>query len=163
MQKLLIEDDEGRALRSADPRRSRSAGREAHHPSERAERLAHHARLVGRQGSLLLRGLSSYNGNKLNGAAVRGLPRSRRDIILIGDIGWPSKRTDPAQAMAVPAARSPCGGHTPAAGWGRRAASAEGARRLEAQPTIPLHSLATEATLPESLLRRRVSSSLADS
>jgi len=84
------------------------------------------------------------------------------DIILIGDYRMAIKEDRPS-APWLSLRTLPLRGHTRAAGWAAAPPAAEVHDALEAQPTIPLHSLGDEATLPESASRRRVSSSLADS
>jgi pSer/pThr/pTyr-binding forkhead associated (FHA) protein/tetratricopeptide (TPR) repeat protein len=153
MQKLLIEDDEGRSVAVPLIRDEITIGRKEGNTIRLSEQNVsrNHARLVRRQGSLLLEDLSSYNGTKLNGAAVSA-PASLKDgdIILIGDYRMAIKEDRPSAAMAVPA-HAPPAAATPGPRAGAAAPpAAEVHDALEAQPTIPLHSLGDEATLPES-------------
>ncbi len=127
MQKLLIEDDEGRSVVVPLVRDEITIGRKEGNTIRLSEQNVsrNHARLVRRQGSLLLEDLSSYNGTKLNGAAVSA-PASLKDgdVILIGDYRMAIKEDRPSAAMGVP-------GHAAAAltaDWDR-AASGRGARR----------------------------------
>jgi ABC transport system ATP-binding/permease protein len=153
MQKLLIEDDEGRSVVVPLIRDEITIGRKEGNTVRLSEQNVsrNHARLVRRQGSLLLEDLSSYNGTKLNGAALsEPAPLKDGDVILIGDYRMAIKEDRPSAALNASAHASPA-----AATPGPRAAAAapQGAEvrdALEAQPTIPLHSLADEATLPES-------------
>jgi pSer/pThr/pTyr-binding forkhead associated (FHA) protein len=153
MQKLLIEDDEGRSVVVPLVRDEITIGRKEGNTIRLSEQNVsrNHARLVRRQGSLLLEDLSSYNGTKLNGAAVSA-PASLKDgdVILIGDYRMAIKEDRPSAAMAV-SVHAPAAAATPGPRAGAAAGPAAEVRdALEAQPTIPLHSLADEAPLSES-------------
>jgi pSer/pThr/pTyr-binding forkhead associated (FHA) protein len=153
MQKLLIEDDEGRSVVVPLIRDEITIGRKEGNTIRLSEQNVsrNHARLVRRQDSLLLEDLSSYNGTKLNGAPLSA-PASLKDgdVILIGDYRMAIREDRPSAAMAV-AAHAPPGAAASGPQAGAAAPPAAEVRdALEAQPTIPLHSLIDEAALPES-------------
>ena len=156
MQKLLIEDDEGRSVVVPLIRDEITIGRKEGNTIRLSEQNVsrNHARLVRRQGSLLVEDLSSYNGTKLNGAAVAApAPLKDGDVIIIGDYRMAIKEDRPSAAMG--AVQPAHGAATPAAAppAARSAAAAPPAAEvrdaMEAQPTIPLHSLAPEAAPAE--------------
>ena len=160
MQKLLIEDDEGKSVVVPLIRDEITIGRKEGNTIRLSEQNVsrHHARLVRRQGELLLEDLSSYNGTKLNGVALSApAPLKGGDVILIGDYRMAIKEdrpsaaivaAPPAHATAIPGAAPPTA--RPAAAAPQRA---EVRDAIEAQPTIPLHSLADEVSQPESASR----------
>jgi pSer/pThr/pTyr-binding forkhead associated (FHA) protein/tetratricopeptide (TPR) repeat protein len=153
MQKLLIEDDEGRSVVVPLIRDEITIGRKEGNTVRLSEQNVSrsHARLVRRQGSLLLEDLSSYNGTKLNGVAVsEPAPLKDGDVILIGDYRMAIKEDRPSAIIGA-TGHAPPAAATPGPQVGASVTSAAEVRdALEAQPTIPLHSLADEATLPES-------------
>jgi pSer/pThr/pTyr-binding forkhead associated (FHA) protein/tetratricopeptide (TPR) repeat protein len=157
MQKLLIEDDEGKTVVVPLIRDEITIGRQEGNTIRLSEQNVsrRHARLVRRQGGLLLEDLSSYNGTKLNGAAVSATaPLKDGDIFLIGDYRMAIKEDRPSVAMGVPAsAHPPVPPAPPAAQAGAAAPQAAEVRdAMEAQPTIPLHSMVDEASQPESAI-----------
>jgi pSer/pThr/pTyr-binding forkhead associated (FHA) protein/tetratricopeptide (TPR) repeat protein len=104
---------------------------------------------VRRQGALLLEDLSSYNGTKLNGAVLSAsAPLKDGDVILIGDYRMAIKEERPSAVLAAAA-------HAPVASAAASSSAQAGAAvppaaevqdAIEAQPTIPLHSLVGEAS-----------------
>ena len=88
MQKLLIEDDEGKTVVVPLIRDEITIGRQEGNTIRLSEQNVsrRHARLVRRQGALLLEDLSSYNGIKLNGAVLSAATSLKDgDVFLIGD------------------------------------------------------------------------------
>jgi pSer/pThr/pTyr-binding forkhead associated (FHA) protein/tetratricopeptide (TPR) repeat protein len=149
MQKLLIEDDEGKTVVVPLIRDEITIGRQEGNTIRLSEQNVsrRHARLVRRQGALLLEDLSSYNGIKLNGAVLSAsAPLKDGDVILIGDYRMAIKEERPSAPLAVaghaPGASAPASSPTQVG----TAAPAEVQDAIEAQPTIPLHSLADEAS-----------------
>ncbi|MGB8295244.1 MAG: FHA domain-containing protein [Polyangia bacterium] len=149
MQKLLIEDDEGKTVVVPLIRDEITIGRQEGNTIRLSEQNVsrRHARLVRRQGALLLEDLSSYNGIKLNGAVLSAsAPLKDGDVILIGDYRMAIKEERPSSPLAVaghaPATSAPASSPTQVGS----AAPAQVQDALEAQPTIPLHSLVDEAS-----------------
>jgi pSer/pThr/pTyr-binding forkhead associated (FHA) protein len=152
MQKLLIEDDEGKSVVVPLIRDEITIGRKEGNTIRLSEQNVsrNHARLVRRQGELLLEDLSSYNGTKLNGAPVsQAAPLKSGDIILIGDYRMAIKEDRPSAAMGATAAAhavaSPAAASPSVRAGAAAPQKAEVRDALEAQPTIPLHSLTDEA------------------
>ena len=143
MQKLLIEDDEGKSVVVPLIRDEITIGRQEGNTIRLSEQNVsrRHARLARKDGVLLLEDLASYNGIKLNGAILSApSPLKDGDIFLIGDYRMAIKEERASAAMGLsPASASPA----PAA------ARAEVRDAMDAQPTIPLQSLIDEPTLPE--------------
>jgi len=150
MQKLLIEDDEGRSVAVPLIRDEITIGRKEGNTIRLSEQNVsrNHARLVRRQGSLLVEDLSSYNGTKLNGAVLAApAPLKDGDVIIIGDYRMAIKEDRPSAATGATQ-----GAHAAAAPAARPSATrtatppqaAEVHDVLESQPTIPLHSLTAE-------------------
>jgi pSer/pThr/pTyr-binding forkhead associated (FHA) protein len=129
MQKLLIEDDEGKSVAVPLIRDEITIGRQDGNTIRLSEQNVsrRHARLVRHQGALMLEDLASYNGIKLNGAVLTA-PASLKDgdIFLIGDY-----------RMAIKEDRTILGMPGPAVG-AKPAAAAEVRDDLDAQPTVPL-------------------------
>lgn len=155
MQKLLIEDDEGKTVVVPLIRDEITIGRQEGNTIRLSEQNVsrRHARLVRRQGALLLEDLSSYNGIKLNGAVLSAATSLKDgDVFLIGDYRMAIKEDRPAAAVAgAPTAHAPVAG----AAWSPAQAAApppapEVHDVIEAQPTIPLHSLVDEGSTPDS-------------
>ncbi len=125
MQKLLIEDDEGKSVAVPLIRDEITIGRQEGNTIRLSEQNVsrRHARLVRRQGALMLEDLSSFNGTKLNGT-VLSAPTSLKDgdIFLIGDYRMAIKE-DRASA-GMPASAKPV--------------VPEVRDELDAQPTVPL-------------------------
>ena len=149
MQKLLIEDDEGKTVVVPLIRDEITIGRQEGNTIRLSEQNVsrRHARLVRRQGALLLEDLSSYNGIKLNGAVLSAsAPLKDGDVILIGDYRMAIKEERPSSPLAVaghaPATSAPASSPTQVG----TAAPAQVQDAFEAQPTIPLHSLVDEAS-----------------
>jgi pSer/pThr/pTyr-binding forkhead associated (FHA) protein/tetratricopeptide (TPR) repeat protein len=154
MQKLLIEDDEGKTVAVPLIRDEITIGRQEGNTIRLSEQNVsrRHARLVRREGALLLEDLSSYNGTKLNGAAISAsAPLKDGDVFLIGDYRMAIKEDRPS--AAVPLAAHAAVGSPPAPPAAQAEAAAPPAAEvrdvMEAQPTIPLHSLADEDTLSD--------------
>ena len=151
MQKLLIEDDEGKTVVVPLIRDEITIGRQEGNTIRLSEQNVsrRHARLVRRQGALLLEDLSSYNGTKLNGAVLSAsAPLKDGDVILIGDYRMAIKEERPSAVLAAAA-------HAPVASAAASSSAQAGAAvppaaevqdAIEAQPTIPLHSLVGEAS-----------------
>jgi pSer/pThr/pTyr-binding forkhead associated (FHA) protein/tetratricopeptide (TPR) repeat protein len=158
MQKLLIEDDEGKTVVVPLIRDEITIGRQEGNTIRLSEQNVsrRHARLVRRQGALLLEDLSSYNGTKLNGAVLSASASLKDgDVILIGDYRMAIKEERPSAALAVAA-------HAPVASAAASSSAQAGAAvppaaevqdAIEAQPTIPLHSLVDEASALDSASR----------
>ena len=149
MQKLLIEDDEGKTVVVPLIRDEITIGRQEGNTIRLSEQNVsrRHARLVRRQGALLLEDLSSYNGIKLNGAVLSAsTPLKDGDVILIGDYRMAIKEERPSAPLAAaghaPGASAPASSPTQVG----TAAPAQVQDAIEAQPTIPLHSLVDEAS-----------------
>ncbi|HJX62534.1 MAG TPA: FHA domain-containing protein [Polyangia bacterium] len=163
MQKLLIEDDEGKTVAVPLIRDEITIGRQEGNTIRLSEQNVsrRHARLVRRQGALLLEDLSSYNGTKLNGAILSAsAPLKDGDVILIGDYRMAIKEERPSAALPV-AAHAPvasAAASSPAQAGTAAPPAAEVQDAIEAQPTIPLHSLVDEASAldPASLPPRLV-------
>jgi pSer/pThr/pTyr-binding forkhead associated (FHA) protein len=153
MQKLLIEDDEGRTVVVPLIRDEITIGREDGNTIRLSEQNVsrHHARLVRRQGALLLEDLSSYNGTKLNGAVLSAsAPLKDGDVFLIGDYRMAIKEDRPSAPMgATPTAHAAAASSAAPAGAAAPLGN-EVRDTIEAQPTIPLHSLGKEASLADS-------------
>jgi ABC transport system ATP-binding/permease protein len=125
MQKLLIEDDEGKSVAVPLIRDEITIGRQEGNTIRLSEQNVsrRHARLVRRQGDLMLEDLSSYNGTKLNGTLLAApAPLKDGDVFLVGDYRMAIKE-DRASA-GLPTANKP--------------AAPEVRDELEAQPTVPL-------------------------
>jgi pSer/pThr/pTyr-binding forkhead associated (FHA) protein/tetratricopeptide (TPR) repeat protein len=153
MQKLLIEDDEGKTVVVPLIRDEITIGREDGNTIRLSEQNVsrHHARLVRRQGALLLEDLSSYNGTKLNGAVLSAsAPLKDGDVFLIGDYRMAIKEDRPSAPMgATPTAHAAAASSAAPAGAAAPLGN-EVRDTIEAQPTIPLHSLGKEASLADS-------------
>jgi pSer/pThr/pTyr-binding forkhead associated (FHA) protein/tetratricopeptide (TPR) repeat protein len=158
MQKLLIEDDEGKTVVVPLIRDEITIGRQEGNTIRLSEQNVsrRHARLVRRQGALLLEDLSSYNGTKLNGAVLSAsAPLKDGDVILIGDYRMAIKEERPSAALAV-AAHAPvasAAASSPAQAGAAAPPAAEVQDAIEAQPTIPLHSLVDEGSALDSASR----------
>ena len=88
--KLVIEDDEGRRREVALDRDEITIGRRednvVHLPDRNVSRR--HARLLRKEGSLLLEDLRSANGTRVNGVLItEPIPLGNGDLIHIGDYG----------------------------------------------------------------------------
>ena len=149
MQKLLIEDDEGRSVVVPLIRDEITIGRKEGNTIRLSEQNVsrNHARLVRRDGALLIEDLSSYNGTKLNGTVLaEPAPLKDGDMIIIGDYRMAIKEDRPSASTGVaPVAHAPAAAAPPAARTSAAPPPAAEVRdALESQPTIPIHSL-TEA------------------
>lgn len=154
MQKLLIEDDEGKTVVVPLIRDEITIGRQEGNTIRLSEQNVsrRHARLVRRQGALLLEDLSSYNGTKLNGAVVSAsAPLKDGDVFLIGDYRMAIKEDRPNAVVGVaPTAHAAVASAAASSAAQAGAAAPQAAEvrdAMEAQPTIPLHSLVDEASL----------------
>ena len=88
--KLVIESDEGRRREVPLDRDEITIGRRednlVHLPERNVSR--HHARLVRRDGRLLLEDLRSANGTRVNGVRItEAVPLGEADLVQIGDYG----------------------------------------------------------------------------
>src|SRR5262245_40326563 len=113
MHKLVIEDDEGKAVAVPLIRDEITIGRQEGNTIRLTERNVsrRHARLVRRDGVFLIEDLSSYTGTRVNGAPVSGaVPLKDGDHVGIGDYKMSIKSDRPAAAPgAVPGAALPSG------------------------------------------------------
>src|SRR5436190_4996806 len=88
MHKLIIEDDEGKAVVVPLIRDEISIGRQEGNTIRLTERNVsrRHARLVRREGRYVLEDLGSHTGTKINGSAIKAaVPLNDGDHIVIGD------------------------------------------------------------------------------
>src|SRR5947208_3336221 len=88
MNKLIIEDDEGKAVVVPLIRDEISIGRQEGNTIRLTERNVsrRHARLVRYEGRYLLEDLGSHTGTRINGAPIKGqVALSDGDQIVIGD------------------------------------------------------------------------------
>jgi pSer/pThr/pTyr-binding forkhead associated (FHA) protein/tetratricopeptide (TPR) repeat protein len=159
MHKLIIEDDEGKAVVVPLIRDEISIGRQEGNTIRLTERNVsrRHARLVRREGRYVLEDLGSHTGTKINGAPAKGpVPLSDGDHVVIGDyklaikierpttttLGYPNAAV-PAMVSAV--AVTPVAMHATAAAPAAAIAPAE---PMEGAPTIPVRTLADQGLVP---------------
>ena len=151
MQKLLIEDDEGKSVVVPLIRDEITIGRQEGNTIRLSEQNVsrRHARLARKGGVLLLEDLASYNGIKLNGAVLSApAPLKDGDIFLIGDYRMAIKEERASAAMGIsPAAHVASASALPVAP--AAAGNADIRDAIEAQPTIPLQSATDVVTMPE--------------
>lgn len=153
MHKLIIEDDEGRTTVVPLVREEISIGRKEGNAIRLTERNVsrRHARLLTRNGAVVVEDLASYTGVRVNGVRIEAPTQVRDgDQVLIGDYKL-SVKLDGAEAAPPP--RAPDGADTvtkPDVGAAARATAPpdppplpDGAPQgpSEAAPTIPLRTL----------------------
>ena len=153
MHKLLIEDDEGKTVAVPLIREEITIGRVEGNTIRLTEQNVSrkHARLTLRSGVLSLEDLGSYNGTSLNGSTLSGAATLKDgDVILIGDyrLGIQEEKV----AQAEPPAPRPVEPPPPAAPVVQDT--------LEAQPTIPISTMAVQSALAEQPARLMVISRL---
>jgi pSer/pThr/pTyr-binding forkhead associated (FHA) protein/tetratricopeptide (TPR) repeat protein len=166
MHKLIIEDDEGKAVVVPLIREEISIGRQEGNTIRLTERNVsrRHARLVRREGRYVLEDLGSHTGTKVNGAAIKAaVPLSDGDHILIGDyklaikierpttttLGYPNMPLatggpTPATPVASPAIQPASHPTTPSAPLTAMAP----AEPMEGAPTIPVRTLVDQGLAP---------------
>src|SRR3954471_10997112 len=128
MHKLIIEDDEGKAVVVPLIREEISIGRQEGNTIRLTERNVsrRHARLIRREGRYMIEDLGSHTGTRVNGSAIKAVvPLNDGDHIVIGDyklaikverpttttLGYPNMpltaagAAHPAIAVASPAAQ----------------------------------------------------------
>jgi pSer/pThr/pTyr-binding forkhead associated (FHA) protein/tetratricopeptide (TPR) repeat protein len=142
MHKLLIEDDEGKTVAVPLIREEITIGRMEGNTIRLTEQNVSrkHARLTLRNSVLTLEDLGSYNGTSLNGSALSGHATLKDgDVILIGDyrLGIQEEKV----AQAEPPAPRPADAAVSAPPVVQDA--------LDAQPTIPISTMAVQAALGE--------------
>src|SRR5882757_7118859 len=106
MHKLIIEDDEGKAVVVPLIRDEISIGRKEGNTIRLTERNVsrRHARLVRRDGRYVLEDLSSYIGTKVNGTRISGaVPLTDGDQVGIGDYRLAIKADRPSTVVGFPA------------------------------------------------------------
>jgi len=141
MHRLLIEDDEGKTVAVPLVREEITVGRQEGNTIRLTEQNVSrkHARLTLQGGVLRVEDLGSYNGTSLNGSALSGITALKDgDVILIGDYrlgiqddGLGEKPGPSSDAVDAAAAVPPV------------------EQSLEAQPTIPVTTLATQTAFAE--------------
>jgi pSer/pThr/pTyr-binding forkhead associated (FHA) protein/tetratricopeptide (TPR) repeat protein len=170
MHKLIIEDDEGKAVVVPLIRDEITVGRQEGNTIRLTERNVsrRHARLVRRDGTYVVEDLSSYTGTKVNGVPVSAaVPLNDGDRILIGDyklgikVERPAVATAPGAAAAPPVPQvmaaaphvvAPHAAPPPAPAVAvppvSVAAPAPPAEPMEGVPTIPVRTLADQGMVP---------------
>jgi pSer/pThr/pTyr-binding forkhead associated (FHA) protein/tetratricopeptide (TPR) repeat protein len=166
MHKLIIEDDEGKAVVVPLIRDEISIGRQEGNTIRLTERNVsrRHARLVRREGRYVLEDLGSHTGTRINGSAIKAaVPLNDGDHIVIGDyklaikIERPTTTTLGYPNMPLPAAGSsaitPIQGQAVQPAADNRATpppatSAPPAEPMEGAPTIPVRTLADQGLVP---------------
>lgn len=156
MQKLIIEDDEGKQVVVPLIRDEITIGRQEGNTIRLTEQniSRRHARLVRDNGSLFIEDLSSYNGVKLNGAKITArMPFNDGDTLLLGDYKL-SVKTE-AGARTASYADGGAGLRAAAAGGGGAAVRAAMPARvdpvpepMEGAPTIPVRTLVDQGLVP---------------
>src|SRR5450759_1708567 len=142
MHKLLIEDDEGKTVAVPLIREEITIGRVDGNTIRLTEQNVSrkHARLTLRSGALRIEDLGSYNGTSLNGSALSGVATLKDgDVILIGDyrLGIQEEKTAHAEPPAARSADMPAVAAPPVQD------------SLDAQPTIPISTMAVQAALSD--------------
>jgi pSer/pThr/pTyr-binding forkhead associated (FHA) protein len=164
MHKLIIEDDEGKAVVVPLIRDEISIGRLEGNTIRLTERNVsrRHARLVRREGRYLMEDLGSHTGTKVNGAAIKGqVALNDGDHILIGDyklaikierastttLGYPNM---PLAAAGAPVVTPVAGraAQSPSLATSLSASSAPPSEPMEGAPTIPVRTLADQGLVP---------------
>lgn len=160
MHKLIIEDDEGKAVVVPLIRDEITVGRQEGNTIRLTERNVsrRHARLVRREGIYFVEDLGSYTGTRVNGLAI-GTPFALKDgdSVLIGDYKLgikieatgvpvavsPVPGTVPVQATVPgPASAPPVPATAPVTAPAGNPPEATVAEPIEGQPTIPVRTLA---------------------
>jgi pSer/pThr/pTyr-binding forkhead associated (FHA) protein/tetratricopeptide (TPR) repeat protein len=178
MHKLIIEDDEGKAVVVPLIRDEISIGRQEGNTIRLTERNVsrRHARLVRREGRYVIEDLGSHTGTKINGSAIKAaVPLNDGDHIVIGDyklaikVERPSTTTLGYPNMPLPAssptAVTPVAGTPPAQAAAQTSAisttmatqpapapatSPPPDAPMEGAPTIPVRTLADQGLVPAS-------------
>ena len=164
MQKLIIEDDEGRTTVVPLVRDELTIGRKEGNTIRLTERNVsrRHARLFKKDGEVCVEDFGSYTGVKVNGVRISApTVLHDSDQVLIGDykLAVRSEQTAieteqmPATVPGLPAAMLGSSGGG-AAAPGRSLARVAQARadipaRLDAAPTIPLRTLEEQGRAPQ--------------
>ncbi len=134
--KLIIEDEEGRKTVVPFVREEISIGRQEGNTIRLTERNVSrkHARLLRKNGSVLVEDLGSFNGVRVNGDRIEGkLPIQEGDLIEIGDYDL-AIENEAADAAATPAPERVDGrARTEPAGSGHASATPVSGRA----PTVP--------------------------
>src|SRR4051812_10594345 len=186
MHKLIIEDDEGKAVVVPLIRDEISIGRKEGNTIRLTERNVsrRHARLLRREGRYVLEDLASYIGTRGNGNKITGpVPLNDGDQVGIGDYRLAIKLERPSTAIGFPAAPLPAGipaaatatslaAPAPVAGAAAAMASALAPATLaspatlpgasaapepmEAAPTIPVRTLTDQGVVPTTTLETPV-------
>ncbi|HXU82097.1 MAG TPA: FHA domain-containing protein [Polyangia bacterium] len=170
MHKLIIEDDEGKAVVVPLIRDEISIGRQEGNTIRLTERNVsrRHARLVKREGRYVIEDLGSHTGTKINGSAIKAaVPLNDGDHIVIGDyklaikierpttttLGYPNMplpsagAPTPATPLATPAA-APATAPSPSSAVSASMAAVAPAEPMEGAPTIPVRTLADQGLAP---------------
>ena len=150
MHKLLIEDDEGKTVVVPLIREEITIGRLEGNTIRLTEQNVSrkHARLALKGGVLSIEDLGSYNGTSLNGSSLTGIASLKDgDVILIGDyrLGIQEEKTAHAEPPAVRTAEAASPAGVPAV-----------QDALDAQPTIPISTMAVQAAALSSELPARL-------
>ncbi|MHB8419888.1 MAG: FHA domain-containing protein [Myxococcales bacterium] len=156
--KLIIEDEEGRKTVVPFVREEISIGRQEGNTIRLTERNVSrkHARLLRKNGSVLVEDLGSFNGVRVNGDRIEGrLSVQEGDLIEIGDydLAIESEATD-AAATPTPG-RTDGRGATEPMGGGHAATPVSGRAPTVPDPTVPeegeARHQATAVIRPEAL------------
>ncbi|HUB08071.1 MAG TPA: FHA domain-containing protein [Myxococcales bacterium] len=160
--KLIIEDEEGRKTVVPFVREEISIGRQEGNTIRLTERNVSrkHARLLRKNGSVLVEDLGSFNGVRVNGDRIEGkLPVQEGDLIEIGDYDL-AIENDAADSTATPAperadGRSRTepmgGGHAAATPVSGRAATLPDPALQEEPADGPARHQSTAVIRPEAL------------
>jgi pSer/pThr/pTyr-binding forkhead associated (FHA) protein/tetratricopeptide (TPR) repeat protein len=170
MHKLIIEDDEGKAVVVPLIRDEISIGRQEGNTIRLTERNVsrRHARLVRREGRYVLEDLGSHTGTKINGSPIKApVPLNDGDHIIIGDyklaikierpttttLGYPNMPLPAAPASVTPVATHATASSPALATTAPAVAAVAPAEMMEGAPTIPVRTLADQglvaATAPD--------------
>jgi pSer/pThr/pTyr-binding forkhead associated (FHA) protein len=171
MHKLIIEDDEGKAVVVPLIREEISIGRQEGNTIRLTERNVsrRHARLVRREGRYVIEDLGSHTGTKINGSAIKAeVPLNDGDHIVIGDyklaikierpttttLGYPNMPLSAAGASIpitpVASTAVPSAGPSAVTPSAPLAAMAP-AEPMEGAPTIPVRTLVDQGLAPAAL------------
>jgi pSer/pThr/pTyr-binding forkhead associated (FHA) protein/tetratricopeptide (TPR) repeat protein len=179
MHKLIIEDDEGKAVVVPLIRDEISIGRKEGNTIRLTERNVsrRHARLVRREGRYVLEDLSSYIGTKVNGAKITGtVSLNDGDQVGIGDYRLAIRVDRPGTVVGLPAAApivatAPATAALPGPAAATAAAAAVAAvaampapvpgvsappEPMDSAPTIPVRMLAEQGIVPTTTLETPV-------
>ena len=171
MHKLIIEDDEGKAVVVPLIREEISIGRQEGNTIRLTERNVsrRHARLIRSEGRYLIEDQGSHTGTKVNGSAIKtAVPLNDGDHIVIGDyklaikierpttttLGYPNMPAPapaahtPVTPVASPSVMPAAPPTAPLPGVSATMAAVAPAEPMEGAPTIPVRTLADQGIAP---------------